>query len=105
MSTTWPARHTDPATSHEAAQVARKSTAREDVLRILREHGPLHDRGIEILHDAYVQKGLMVAKSPQRLRTARAELVDDHLVWEVEDGTRVRMPSGYAATIWEATNA
>lgn len=99
------ARITDPITSHEAAQVARKSTAREDVLRILREHGPLHDRGIEILHDAYVEKGLMVAKSPQRLRTARADLVDDRLVWEVEDGTRVRMPSGYTATIWEATDA
>lgn len=99
------ARNTDPITSHEAAQVARKSTARDDVLLILREHGPLHDRGIEILHDAYVQKGLMAYKSGQRLRTARAELVDDRLVWQVEDGTRVRMPSGYTATIWEATNA
>lgn len=100
------ARLTDPHTSHDAATVARRSTAREDVLKILTEHGPLHDHGIQILHDAYVQKGLMRPKSPQRLRTARAELVDAGLVHEHEQGGEVicvRMPSGWASTVWEAT--
>lgn len=101
------ARATDPATSHAAAQVARKSTAKEDVHRILTEHGPLHDRGIEAIHDEYVRRGYMAPKSGQRLRTARAELVQAAKVRRhVERGTAlfVEMPSGYASTVWEVAS-
>ncbi len=100
------ARTSDPATSHQAATVAVKSTAREDVLRILTEHGPLHDHAIEILHEAYRGKGLMAYKSGQRLRTARAGLVDAGLVRELlEHGevVCVRMPFGWPSTVWEVT--
>lgn len=100
------ARTTDPTTSHNAATVAVKSTAREDVLRILTAHGPLHDHAIEILHEAYVGKGLMAFKSGQRLRSARSELVDAGLVREhVEYGdvVCVRMPSGWSSIVWEVT--
>ena len=100
------ARTTDPHTSHQATHAAHASTAKDDVLRILTEHGPLHDRGIEALHSEYVARGVMAAKSGQRLRTARAELVDAGLVTEHEENASVvcvRMPSGYASTVWEAT--
>lgn len=98
------ARSRDPHTSHAATAVAAKSTAREDVHRILTEHGPLHDRGIEILHEEYVQRGFMAAKSGQRLRTARRELVDAGLVREHQDrgeALLVRMPSGWSSHVWE----
>lgn len=69
------ARTRDPHTSHAATRAAHRSTAKDDVHRILTEHGPLHDRGIEAIHDEYVRHGLMAAKTGQRLRTARSELV------------------------------
>lgn len=101
------ARTTDPNTSHAATRSAHRSTAKEDVHRILTEHGPLHDRGIEILHAEYVSRGLMAAKSGQRLRTARRELVDAGLVREHQDrgeALLVRMPSGWSSHVWEVTS-
>lgn len=102
------ARTTDPPTSHAAATVAGKSTAKEDVLRILRDAGPMHDEAIQQTHEALVARGEVAAKSPQRLRTARAELVDAGLVQEVMDGKRVRtvpLRSGYVSIVWEAVDA
>lgn len=101
------ARTTDPHTSHAATRAAHRSTAREDVHQILTEHGPLHDRGIEAIHEAYVRKGLMAYKSGQRLRTARAEMVDAGTVREHREAGEVlcvRMPSGYAAIVWEVAS-
>lgn len=99
------ARRTDPATSHQASGAAYRSTAKDDVLRILTDHGPLHDRGIEIIHDAYVEKGAMPHRSAQRLRTARRELADAGIVRQHYDADDVpvcvQMPSGYASMVWE----
>lgn len=101
------ARTTDPHTSHTATRAAQRSTAKEDVRRILSEHGPLHDRGIEAIHDEYVRRGYMAAKSGQRLRTARHELVQAGLVRRHLDrgsALYVEMPSGYASTVWEVAS-
>lgn len=98
------ARTRDPHTSHAATRAAHRSTAKDDVYRILTEHGPLHDRGIEAIHDEYVRHGLMAAKTGQRLRTARSELVQAGMVRRhLERGAAlyVEMPSGYASTVWE----
>lgn len=105
--TTAYARRTDPATSHEAARVATKSTAKTVVLAILKKHGPLHDDGILAIHDEMVRKGLTTARSPQRLRTARRELCDENLVREYKEQGRpvaVKLATGYASQIWEATS-
>lgn len=101
------ARTHDPHTSHAATRAAHRSTAREDVHKILTEHGPLHDRGIEILHAEYVSRGLMAAKSSQRLRTARRELADDALVREWTrhgEVVHVEMPSGWSSIVWEVAS-
>ena len=98
------ARTRDPHTSHAATRAAHRSTAKDDVHRILTEHGPLHDRGIEAIHDEYVRHGLMAAKTGQRLRTARSELVQAGMVRRHLDrgaALYVEMPSGYASTVWE----
>lgn len=101
------ARARDPHTSHAATAAAHRSTAKEDVLLILGAHGPLHDRGIEAIHDEYVRRGRMAGKSGQRLRTARAELVQAGMVRRhVDRGAAlfVEMPSGYASTVWEVVS-
>lgn len=101
------ARTTDPATSVAAgARAASRSTAKEDVLAILRRHGALHDEALVEQHDAYVARGTLARKSPQRLRTARAELVDLGVVREAMDGGHVRtvvLRSGYHSVVWEVT--
>lgn len=99
------ARRTDPATSHQATRAAHRSTAKDDVLRILTDHGPLNDSGIEEIHDLYVARGLMPHRSPQRLRTARAELERAGAVTVARDTAgplTVRMPSGYSSNVWKA---
>ena len=106
MTTTY-ARTTDPVTSHEAARVATRSNAKTVVLAILKKHGPLHDDGILTIHNEMVRKGLTTARSPQRLRTARHELCDENLVREHKEHglpVAVKLATGYASQIWEATS-
>lgn len=104
MTTTPVARKNDRITSVEAGEtVAPRSTAREDVLWILRRTGPLADPDIEAIHDLHAARGRWPAKSPQRLRTARAELVADGVVVPCTiDGETVttRLPSGYRSIVW-----
>lgn len=98
------ARSTDPATSHAAAQVATTSNARGAVLHILRTCGPLHDAGIQDRHDTLVAHGVMPRRSGQRLRTARAGLVDEGLVRQQQSNgapVTVRLPSGCQSMVWE----
>lgn len=99
------ARRTDPATSHQATGAAYRSTAKDDVLRILTDHGPLNDAGVQEVHDLYVARGLMPSRTPQRLRTARAELERAGVVGIACDAAgplTVRMPSGYSSNVWKA---
>lgn len=104
MTTTPVARKNDHITSVEAGEaVAPRSTAREDVLWILRRTGPLADPYLAVIHDIFVARGRWPAKSPQRLRTARAELVADGVVEPYTiDGETVttRLPSGYRSIVW-----
>lgn len=104
MSATPVARKNDRITSVEAGEaVAPRSTAREAVLWILRKAGPATDPEIAAIHDRYAAHGRWPAKSPQRLRTARAELVADGIVEPYTiDGETVttRLPSGYRSIIW-----
>jgi uncharacterized protein involved in response to NO len=96
------ARLTDPCTSHAAATVATRSTAKDDVLYLLRI-GPMSQAAIVAAHASMVAAGRMTEKSPQRIRTACAELVDAGLVVQYEENgnpVEVRMPSGYAAAVW-----
>lgn len=104
MTPTPVARKNDRITSVEAGEaVAPRSTAREDVLSILRERGPVTDHKIAAIHDLHAARGRWPAKSPQRLRTARAELVADGIVgpYTIEGGTvTTRLPSGYRSIVW-----
>ena len=78
------ARHTDPTTSHEAAdsitETGSAASARE-VVRILREYGPSTDEGIAFVH--HESTGVF---SESRLRTARHELVEAGVVVEAGGG-------------------
>lgn len=104
MTPTPVTRKNDRITSVEAGEaVAPRSTARGDVLWILRTNGPLSDPDIAAIHDLRAARGRWPAKSPQRLRTARAELVADGIVEPCTiDGETVttRLPSGYRSIVW-----
>ena len=79
------ARVTDPDTSHEARDsiTATKAAAScEEVLRILRTHGPLTDEQISGHHRAQ----WIVEFSDSRLRTARHELVEAGHVVDAGEG-------------------
>lgn len=97
-----PARGDDRLPSVVAAEsVARASTARQSVLALLRTYGPMTD---ETLVEKHAEVST-IRRTPQRLRTARAELVADGYVREArtEDGVvHVRLASGYHGTVWES---
>jgi hypothetical protein len=87
------ARNSDPETSWEAALSLSAQRIREsqtEILRILRENGPLCDQDI----------AKWTHQSPSGARTRRSELV---LLGFVEDtGERVRLPSGRRSIVWAA---
>jgi hypothetical protein len=72
-------RRDDPATSHEAADSNNVVDSRAQVLAILRMVGPLADHEMVDQYDRLAAR-IGVHYTPQRLRSARAELVRDGLV-------------------------
>jgi len=94
------ARKTDPETSHLAAKRAGRNayTARVVVLRLLVEHGPLTDQGMEQL-----AKQRKYPVSPSGLRSRRVELKRKGLVRST--GRYAEILSGGKAEVWEITAA
>lgn len=87
------ARATDPETSHEAAASVKVRESQRDVLKVLREFGPLTDMGISRWSHKFG-----IRQSPSGLRTRRKELVNKGLVeWT---GRWERLPSGRRARVW-----
>ena len=88
-----PARPTDPQTSHDAGRSVSRSAGQQEVLDILRAHGPLADFEIRGLASASL--------SDSRVRTARSELVRHGLVRRADIDRRT--PTGRRCQVWEAT--
>jgi hypothetical protein len=91
------ARRSDPETSRDAARRIPRglSDVHDDILRLLADHGPLTD---DRLLRLYVDGG--GTRSPQRVTTARHELVQRARVrWTGGWGTTHR---GSRARLWEA---
>lgn len=86
------ARRTDPDTSHAAAAGVDVRKARDIVLAVMREHGPMTDERLVIL-----THGKM---SGSGARTRRSELTRAGLVQDT--GDRRQMASGNMAKVWEA---
>lgn len=94
-------RATDPDTSHAAMDSitpAAEAASCAEVRRLLAAHGPLTDEQIVWEHAAPLPQP---AFSPSRLRTARAELVEQGDVVEVGEG---RTRSGYRCKLWALTD-
>ena len=92
-------RATDPVTSHEAADSNRVAASTRAVLTALAE-GPADDSQILTRHIARVGRH-GVAFTPQRLRTARAELVEAGRV--VHTGGFHVTGTGRRARVWGLT--
>lgn len=95
MRTTFPARLTDPITSHEAAPTADHClVVKGRILEILTANGPLTHDGIRRHYIA--QHGLT---SAQNIRSRTSELERDYRVRAVDrDG---QSPTGRRATRWD----
>lgn len=91
------ARNTDPETSHEAADSTSSKVAASqgEVILILSHYGPLADHEIVAKHERLF---VPPTYSPQRLRSARSELVEAGRV-EFADEYRLT-PSGRRARVW-----
>lgn len=88
-------RRRDPVTSVDAGRSVHLAESQEAVLVLLHEIGwPVSDRE---LVDHAAQRGNRY--SPQRIRSARAELAEAGLVELVEDEFR-RSPSGRREQVW-----
>lgn len=83
------ARKGDPQTSHDAANIFRSREVHENVLAVLRDHGPLTD--FEIADRLGGQQ--------TSLGKRRGELRDAGLV--VDSGKRRQAPSGCFAIVWK----
>jgi len=95
------ARHSDPDTSHAAADSVTELTEKQEtVLALLINYGPqLSDGEIAV---TYRRVGYHVTwpQSESGLRTRRSELVRKGLVQD--SGERVKLESGRMAILWEA---
>lgn len=72
-------RRPDPTTSHEAADTNDTAESRRNVLRLLIIAGPLADHELVDMYEVMVARhgsGQWKQFTPQRLRTARAELTE-----------------------------
>ena len=97
----WPedrarTRINDPITSHQAADSNQPADSRAEVMDILRRLGPLADHELVVAHELLRHP---VRFTPQRLRTARSELVELGQVAVVEGKTRMT-PTGRNALVW-----
>lgn len=94
------ARHTDPETSHLAAESVKNLTAaRQWILRTIQLLGPCTDERIAVHHRNTELAAGWVAMSPSGLRTRRSELVALGLVRNT--GKRESMATGRLAILWE----
>lgn len=92
-------RSTDPVTSVDAGRSADLSGSQLSVLIALESFGPLADHELVELNAA--TRGSVPAYSPQRIRSARAELVEQG---RVEFSGIFRLtPSGHRARVWMVT--
>lgn len=82
------ARRSDPTTSHDAANKFRPREVHENVLRVLRDHGPLTD------HEIAARLGGIQTSYGKR----RGELRDAGLV--VDSGIKRPSPSGSQCVCW-----
>jgi len=89
------ARVSDPETSHMAQDTIRGvSELQADILHLIDLYGPLTDEQILAAHDRHG----MVSRTPERVRTARHELVT---LGRLEDtGRRGRTSRGHATIMW-----
>lgn len=91
------ARHTDPETSHDAADSVDQITeTKQFILEALRQ--PRND--LDMIQSFRSMLGAPEA-TDQSIRSRRAELVDDGLVEDT--GERVKMPSGRYSIVWQRT--
>lgn len=95
MTTTWPARNSDPSTSHEAVPDKPScDLVRARVLKLLEQHGPCtHDE----IHDWYVLTH--GATTEQNTRTRTSELADLGGVRAVDKDGRTH--TGRRAIRWD----
>lgn len=104
------ARHTDPDTSHEAAESLDADTitrSQAEVWAVLDYSGPCTDTALVTLyqyHDANRTDlpgyGTVLPQSPSGIRTRRRELVEKGRV--ADTGHRLRLGSGRNAIVWKA---
>lgn len=95
------ARNTDPETSHEAAAAitpADRSELQRAIIALLAT--PRTDEELVNAYRTYVQLGDYPARTPQRIRTARAEITEPD--GPVRDtGERRKSETGHAMTVWQ----
>ena len=97
-------RSTDPTTSVDAGRSVQIAHSRDYVKQTLTVFGPLADHELVELHaDDAAGRRAFGRFSPQRLRSARAELVALGEVESVPDEYR-RTDSGRRAHIWRAVS-
>lgn len=90
------ARHTDPATSHEAAASVTELTEKQRVvLDLFEQHGPMADH--ELLRIYRI--GTLPPQSDSGLRTRRSELVAAGKL--VQSGPDATTPTGRRALRWD----
>lgn len=96
-------RRADPTTSHEAADTNDIAASSAEVLWLLKSSGPMADHELIAAHDAdygWSEPGFRHF-TPQRLRTARAELTESGAVEFT--GIYRLTPSGRRAQVWAVT--
>jgi hypothetical protein len=89
------ARVSDPETSHAAQDtITGVSELQADILHLIQLYGPMTDEAILAAHDRHG----MVSRTPERVRTARGELVAaGKLEWTGDHGVTAR---GNKARVW-----
>ncbi|QAB17515.1 hypothetical protein Leucomu_05890 [Leucobacter muris] len=95
-------RSTDPTTSVDAGRSVQVVHSRDYVLQTLRVFGPMADHELVAFHEVDAQgRYTFGIFSPQRLRSARAELVSLGHVESIENLFR-KTSSGRRAHVWRA---
>jgi hypothetical protein len=94
------ARHTDPQTSHEAAESVLNITSTQDAILTLLSIEGMTD--VQLIDSYYrlarVSDGKVPMASESGIRSRRAELVKQRLV--IDSGDRQKLPSGRQAIVW-----
>lgn len=97
------ARHTDPGTSHAAAESVREITDRQQaVLDLFGKYGPMTDEALLLRYKDLRHRAntTLPEQSDSGIRTRRSELVDRGDLYDT--GERSIMRSGRRAIVWAA---